>query len=61
MSPNNNAGSGTVFRRFASIFEYEGDKVRLVSQQPVDMVVTGFDLPLTGTPRLPRGVPRCKR
>ena len=29
------------------IFEYEGDKVRLVSQQPVDMVVTGFDLPLT--------------
>ena len=26
------------------IFEYEGDQVRLVSQQPVDMVVTGFDL-----------------
>jgi hypothetical protein len=26
------------------IFEYDGDVVRLVSQQPVDMVVTGFDL-----------------
>jgi hypothetical protein len=29
------------------IFEYEGDRVRLISQQPVDMVVTGFDLPPT--------------
>ncbi|WP_371501179.1 hypothetical protein OG871_30320 [Kitasatospora sp. NBC_00374] len=27
------------------IFEYEGDSVRLVSQQPVDTVVTGFDTP----------------
>lgn len=26
------------------IFEYDGDEVRLVSQQPVDMVVTGADL-----------------
>jgi len=26
------------------IFEYDGDQVRLVSQQPVDMVVTGADL-----------------
>jgi hypothetical protein len=26
------------------IFEYEGDQVRLVSQQPVDMAVTGFDI-----------------
>jgi hypothetical protein len=26
------------------IFEYEGDEVRLVSQQPVDVAVTGFDL-----------------
>ncbi|MES9526040.1 hypothetical protein [Streptomyces capoamus] len=25
------------------IFEYEGDAVRLVSQQPVDAVVSGFD------------------
>jgi hypothetical protein len=26
------------------IFEYDGDEVRLVSQQPVDMAVTGADL-----------------
>jgi hypothetical protein len=26
------------------IFEYEGDQVRLVSQQSVDVAVTGFDL-----------------
>ena len=26
------------------IFEYDGDVVRLISQQPVDMVVTGADL-----------------
>ena len=26
------------------IFEYDGDEVRLISQQPVDMVVTGADL-----------------
>jgi hypothetical protein len=26
------------------IFEYEGDEVRLVSQQAVDVAVTGFDL-----------------
>jgi hypothetical protein len=25
------------------IFEYEGDTVRLVSQQPVDVVISGFD------------------
>jgi hypothetical protein len=25
------------------IFEYEGDSVRLVFQQPVDMVISGFD------------------
>lgn len=27
------------------IFEYDGDDVRLVSQQRVDVAVTGFDLP----------------
>lgn len=27
------------------IFEYEGDTVRLVSQQPVDAVISGFDTP----------------
>jgi len=26
------------------IFEYEGDEVRLIAQQPVDVVVTGYDL-----------------
>ena len=26
------------------IFEYEGDEVRLVSQQPVDLAITGFDI-----------------
>ena len=26
------------------IFEYDGDDVRLVSQQPVDVAVSGFDL-----------------
>ena len=29
------------------IFEYEGDQVRLVSQMPVDLVITGFDLART--------------
>jgi hypothetical protein len=31
-------------RAIRLIFEYEGDQVRLVSQQPVDVAVTGFDL-----------------
>lgn len=29
------------------IFEYEGDQVRLVSQTPVDLAITGFDLTRT--------------
>jgi len=32
------------------IFEYEGDQVRLVSSQPVDVAVTGFDLQSTDRP-----------
>jgi len=32
------------------IFEYEGDQVRLVSQQPVEMVITGFDIARTEHP-----------
>lgn len=32
------------------IFEYEGDQVKLVSQQPVDMTVTGADLAQTNFP-----------
>jgi hypothetical protein len=27
------------------IFEYDGDDVRLVSQQPVDIAISGFDVP----------------
>jgi hypothetical protein len=29
------------------IFEYEGDQVQLVSQMPVDLLITGFDLTRT--------------
>jgi hypothetical protein len=29
------------------IFEYEGEKVRLVSQTPVDLAITGFDVTRT--------------
>jgi hypothetical protein len=29
------------------IFEYEGDEVRLVSQLPVDLLITGFDITRT--------------
>ncbi len=32
------------------IFEYDGNDVRLVSQQPVDVAVTGFDLSRTNRP-----------
>jgi hypothetical protein len=32
------------------IFEYDGDNVRLVAQQPVDVAVTGFDLTRTNRP-----------
>ena len=32
------------------VFEYEGDEVRLVLQQPVDVAVTGFDLARTNRP-----------
>jgi len=32
------------------IFEYEGDQVRLVSQQPVDVAITGFDIARTQRP-----------
>jgi hypothetical protein len=46
VSPNDQSGPAPV-PSVRLIFEYEGDKVRLVSQQPVDMVVTGFDLPQT--------------
>jgi hypothetical protein len=31
-------------RAIRLIFEYEGDEVRLVTQQPVEMAITGFDI-----------------
>lgn len=37
-------------RAIRLIFEYEGDQVRLVSQQPVDMAITGADIALTESP-----------
>lgn len=32
------------------IFEYEGEHVRLISQQPVDVAITGFDISRTDRP-----------
>ena len=34
------------------IFEYEGDQVRLVAQQRVDVAVPGLDLDVSPMPRL---------
>jgi len=45
MSTTNTAPHGGPVRSVRLIFEYEGDRVRLVSQQPVDVAITGFDLP----------------
>jgi hypothetical protein len=45
MSTTNTAPHGGPGRSVRLIFEYEGDRVRLVSQMPVDLAVTGFDLP----------------
>jgi hypothetical protein len=50
MSPSKTAPSSEPVRSVRLIFEYEGDHVRLVSQQPVEMVVTGFDLPQADQP-----------
>ena len=47
MTPTNNMSAPEPVQSVRLIFEYEGDKVRLVSQQVVDMAVTGFDLPQT--------------
>ena len=40
----NDANQPTPKAAMRLIFEYDGDNVRLVSQQPVDVAVTGFDL-----------------
>ena len=45
MAVNNNSSEPQPTRAVRLIFEYEGDRVRLVSEQPVEMAVTGFDLP----------------
>lgn len=42
--PTNGSSEPAPTRAVRLIFEYEGDAVRLVSQQQVDMAVTGFDL-----------------
>lgn len=45
-----NPPAPTPTRAMRLVFEYEGDQVRLVMQQPVEMVVTGFDLTRTTQP-----------
>ncbi|HMS82534.1 MAG TPA: hypothetical protein PKD12_02655 [Nitrospira sp.] len=42
--PSNENNQASTTRAARLIFEYEGAQVRLVSQQLVDMVVTGFDI-----------------
>jgi hypothetical protein len=44
MSDTSHASQPTSMRL---IFEYDGDEIRLVTQQPVDMPVTGFDIART--------------
>ena len=51
MTPSNSGNpQGDPVRSVRLIFEYEGDRVRLVTQQPVEMAVTGFDLPQVDHP-----------
>lgn len=42
--PSNNSSQPAPVRAVRLIFEYDGDRVQLVSQQAVEMVVTGFDI-----------------
>lgn len=42
--PSNNSNQPMPVRAVRLIFEYEGDRVRLVGQQTIEMVVTGFDI-----------------
>ena len=44
--PMDEAGPATSTLAIRLIFEYEGDQVRLISQQPVDVAITGFDISL---------------
>jgi hypothetical protein len=50
MSTTNIPPQGGPVRSVRLIFEYEGDRVRLVAQQPVETTVTGFDLPQVDHP-----------
>jgi hypothetical protein len=40
----NDTGQPAPTHALRLIFEYDGDQVRLVSQQPVEMAITGFDI-----------------
>ncbi|MBS0171978.1 MAG: hypothetical protein JSR62_16650 [Nitrospira sp.] len=42
--PMNEADQAPSTLAMRLIFEYEGDQLRLVSQQPVDVAITGFDI-----------------
>lgn len=43
----NDSSQSAPNRAMRLIFEYDGDQVRLVSQQPVEVAITGFDLAQT--------------
>lgn len=49
-SPNEGGGAPVQTGAVRLIFEYDGDDVRLVSQQRVDVAVTGFDLQTARAP-----------
>jgi hypothetical protein len=44
MSSSTTAPHERPVRSLRLIFEYEGDRVHLISQQPVEVAITGFDL-----------------
>ncbi len=48
--PMHEAGQATPTLAMRLIFEYEGDQVRLISQQPVDVAITGFDISRAAQP-----------
>jgi len=48
--PMNDTSQPGPSRALRLIFEYDGDQVHLVSQQPVEMAITGFDIARTEHP-----------